>query len=134
MADWTYRCYVDGRRPNLWQRWYDENPEAQGKHDGRFMVLEQQDRWESPSPSWKPLSGDMKGLSEVRFEGKDRRAWRVFGHTNQTAQIFTVLSIGFHKDRKYTPKNVMGLAKHRWKEIENDPKKAQECERPKRKP
>ena len=42
---WTYRCYDNERPINLWQKWYDDNPDFQGSHDAIFRLLEQRETW-----------------------------------------------------------------------------------------
>lgn len=128
MANWNYRCYDDGDRTNLWQRWYDEHPQAQGAHDAAFELLEQMQVWQPPN--FKYLRGKYKGLGEVRFFGRDKLQWRVFGQLDQRSQRYLVLSIGYHKGKKYTPTNVMEKAKQRLSEVTNDTQKAVNCERP----
>lgn len=128
MANWTYRCYDDGKEPNLWQRWYESRPLVQGAHDNAFETLESE-------PIWK--GGHIRklvnanGVHEVKFKGNDKREWRVFGFfDNRIRQQFIVVEIGYHKKQNYTPRGVIKKAINRKKEIENGDAEAIRCERP----
>jgi Phage derived protein Gp49-like (DUF891) len=125
MANWTYRCYDDGNSPNLWRRWYDKTAPARGAHDATFDMLEQMEVW--GQPNFKSLG---QGLWEVRFQGQDRRQWRVFGSIDQGIQEFCALNIGYHKDRRYTPPTVLDKSRDRLNEIRSTPEKAVRCVRP----
>lgn len=128
MANWTYRCYIDGKLPNLWQRWYDSNPQVQGAHDAAFELLEQMEMW--APPKFKNLARDGKGVHEVKMKGRDNLQWRIFGHAFQNEQEFLVTAIGWHKGKQYSPATVIGTAKSRISEVNNDPGKAESCDRP----
>ena len=125
MANWTYRCYDDGKSSDLWRRWYQENPKVRGAHNAAFEMLEQMEVW--APPNFKALGKD---LYEVKFFGQDKRQWRVFGTIDLRNKEFIVLTIGYHKDRNYTPSNVMTKARERLYEIRENIGKAPACERP----
>lgn len=128
MANWTYQCYSDCVEPDFWRRWYDAHPQARGPHDAAFDLLEQMEVWQPPR--FKNLQRELKGLDEVKFKGRDKLQWRVFGKADQKKQSFVVLCIGYHKGSKYTPSNVTGIAMQRLSEISKNPWKAVDCERP----
>ena len=125
MANWTYRCYDDGKMPNLWRRWYDDNKPARGAHDATFEMLEKMESW--GPPNFKSLGSE---LYEVKFFGQDKRQWRVFGMVDQHGQEFIALNVGYHKDKNYTPSNVMSKARERLKEVKANIEEAPICERP----
>lgn len=123
---WTYRCYNDGKDPNLWQRWYRANKAARGAHDNAFRMLEQREEWQEPNA--KHLG---KGLIEVKFKGVDKRQWRIFGyHTAGEHRDFTVIGVGYHKDRVYTPRDAIPKAREIKADIEHGRAEAYPCERP----
>lgn len=97
------------------------------KHDAAFQFLEANVEWSEPQ--YKRLR-NYDGLGEVRLQGKV--AWRVFGfrRTEDNIREFIVLAVGNHKQQVYRPKNVLKTATRRMKEVQNDPKKAEYCERP----
>lgn len=128
MANWTYRCYIDGTKLGLWHQWYNDNVQAQGAHDLAFEFLEQLEVWKPPN--FKHLSGPAKGLHQVKFKGRDNRQWRVIGHANQQNQVFVALAIGYKKGKSYTPSNLLEKAKQRLQEVEADDANAENCERP----
>ena len=128
MASWSYRCYDDGGKPNLWQRWYDDTPAAQGGHDNAFDILEQQISWREPNA--RHLS-EADGLIEVKFKGTDNRQWRVFGfYQSGVRQEFVVVATGYHKMQVYTPRDVIRKAGRIKKKIVAGKEKATPCERP----
>lgn len=95
-------------------------------------MLEQLEIW--APPNFKPLKGEYKGLHEVKFFGRDHKQWRIFGKADQKNQSYLALSVGFHKDKEYTPSNILAKAKERLTEIYSNPKKAKTCDRPGRNP
>jgi hypothetical protein len=124
MASWTYRCYNDGKSPNLWQRWYDEHPSAQGSHDAAFGILEQLKVWREPNAK------AFDEVVEVRFKagGIQHRIFGFYGPGVRQQFIFT--GVGYHKGKNYTPKGILSACALRRSEIEDDPKKAIGCTRP----
>lgn len=124
MANWTYKCYDDGKSPNLWQRWYDDNPVARGAHDAAFGILEQLEFWHEPN------SRAFDDIVEVRFKA-GRVQHRIFGfYGSGVRQQFVVTGAGSHKDQVYKPKGILSLCSNRRSEIEGDPDKALDCTRP----
>lgn len=124
MALWTFKCYVDGTQPNLWQAWYDAHPEVQGSHDSIFGIIEQQPQWTNDKYT-KKLSN---GVIEVRLNGSPK--WRIFGHYGDGRREFVVTAIGWHKGKQYKPQGVVGLAAIRRGEIESGTANAAACRRP----
>lgn len=122
MAQWTYRCYDRGREPNLWAQWYDDHPEAQGVHDQVFDLLEDQVRWSMPLA--RHLKDD---LIEIRLLGPVQ--WRVFGCYGGK-RCFVVLAIGNHKDKVYSPPDIMKTARKRLAKFKRDEDHAKFCKRP----
>lgn len=123
---WTYRCYVKRDCPNLWEKWYVENPTLQGAHDRVFYVLEQRNPW--TGPNYKRLE-DRKGLCEVKFQANNVQ-WRIFGFFSGNSKEFVVLGVGNHKGKVYKPKSILDTCSKRMKEVQDDPKLATTCERP----
>lgn len=123
MANWTFRCYSDGRSPSLWQRWYDANPSAQGAFDATLNIILQQEVWRAPNTK------AFDQLIEIRFKGGGVQH-RIFGFYGGQKQQFIVLGTGYHKDKVYHPKDILKTCKYRRKEVEDDPAKATDCARP----
>jgi len=122
---WSYRCYDDGKVPNLWQRWYDAHPEVQGSHDAVFHFLEQRDQWREPFS--KVFDKNLK-IIEVRLNGKVK--YRILGFYGSAQHEFIVVATCSHKQSVYDPPDVKMTAGKRKKEIEANPGKAQLCVRP----
>jgi hypothetical protein len=124
MANWTYKCYDDGKSPSLWQRWYDDTPAAQGSFDAALNFLEALEVWQEPNAR---KIGD---LIEIKCKGGGIQH-RVFGfYSTGEKQKFIVLGFGDHKDRVYNPKDILKTCTRRRKEVEDDPSKAKDCTRP----
>lgn len=122
---YTYRCYVEGQEPNLWQRWYSQNPAFQGTHDSIFEILEQQDQWGQPYT--KKLK-NCDGLIEVCLNGNIQ--WRIFGFWGSKRKEFIVVAVGNHKQNVYTPRNILKTAKSIMNKIRAGNLGAKTCERP----
>lgn len=123
---WTYRCYDDGREPNLWRRWFDSAPDVHGSHDSVFGGLEQLDQWKPP---WSEYFDKNNRIVEVRLDGSVQ--WRVFGFFSSVQRReFIVLDIGYHKQRVYTPAGIRKILVRKKKEVEANPRKAPSCVRP----
>lgn len=120
---WTYRCYDDGKQPNLWRRWYDSNPDYQGTHDSIFDILEQQQQWKMP---WTRPLGD--GLIEVRLHGKVQ--YRILGYYGDARKEFIVVGTCSHKGNVYTPKDAIKVAKKAMNDIKGGRANAIQCSRP----
>lgn len=121
---WTYRCYDDGKSPNLWQRWYAETSGAQGAHDANFEILEQQPQWKPPHTKFfdKP-----NRIIEVRLQGTVKhRILGVYGKERE----FIVLGACYHKQKVYFPHDIRRTVIKRKNEIDADNSKAIRCERP----
>lgn len=126
MAQWTYRCYDDGKSPDLWRRWYDANPDIHGTHDSTFDILEQQDRWAKPHCDF--INKDER-LLEIRLNGKVK--FRIFGYYDlEVRKQFVVLGIGNHKGPVYSPKDILKTIILRKKEVLNGAATAHHCPRP----
>lgn len=123
---WTYRCYVDGARPNLWLDWYDSAPDAHGSHESVFDALEQMDNWRAP---YSKIINRKERIIEARVTGDVQ--WRVFGFFGEPRKEFIVLGIGHHKQRVYYPPDILTTIVKRKKEVEKDIGKAVPCVRPK---
>ena len=123
MASWTYRCYVDEKEPCLWQAWYNANANAQGAHDAVFDIIEQLEFWREPHTK------AFDELVEVRFKAAGRQH-RVFGFYGSVKQQFVIVGFGYHKGNVYTPKEILKTCTKRRSEIERDPNKARDCNRP----
>jgi hypothetical protein len=124
MANWAYRCYIDGKSPNLWRRWYDAHPDCQGSHDSVFRILDTLTPWREPQA--KKLSS---GVIEVRLSGT--LEWRVFGFYGTKQKEFVVVSIASKKGAVYTPKDALKTAEKLMKLCQADSGKAGHCECPK---
>lgn len=124
MANWTYKCYIDGKSPNLWQRWYDDNPAAQGAHDAALNILEELEVWRGPNAK------AFDDIVEIRFKagGIQHRIFGFYGSNEK--QRYIVTGTGSHKGNVYTPKGILKTCTKRREEIEGDPTKAKECSRP----
>jgi hypothetical protein len=121
---WKYRCYDDGRQPNLWQRWYEAHSDYQGSHTAVFDFLEQCVQWKMP---WADTLGD--GLIEVRLSGKVK--WRVLGYYSDVRVEFVVVLVCNHKQNVYAPKDAIPTAKKRMRDIKAGKQRTIICVRPK---
>lgn len=122
---WTYRCYDDGRQPNLWQRWYDANPDFQGTHDAIFETLESRLNWGPPHADY--LDSNYR-IVEVRLTGKVKH--RILGFYGNVRGEFVVLGTCFHKQNVYHPPGIKVTVIDRKNEIQNNQGKAIACVRP----
>lgn len=122
---WTYRCYDDGKKPNLWQRWYDANPDYQGRHDAVFDTLESLPYWKEPYSKY--LNNDER-IIEVRLTGKVKH--RILGFYGTKKQEFIVVATCNHKGKVYDPPDAPARAVKRKKEIERGERNAIVCTRP----
>ncbi len=123
-----YYCYNGREKPNLWSNWYHEQDEAvQAKHDNVFEFLEANDDWRLPQ--YRRLGG-FGNIGEVRIKAKVQ--WRIFGFRrgSEGNKEFVVVHVGHHKQNVYKPKKVREQSEKRMKEIQNDPRKANRCNRP----
>lgn len=122
-----YYCYVTRDEPNLWSKWYDAQDDAvQARHDTAFEFLEA-GNWKGPY--YKRLK-EHGNIGEVRIRAKVQ--WRIFGFRRGSTAMpeFVAVHVGSHKGNVYSPKGVLGQAAKRMKEVQNDPNKADTCERP----
>jgi hypothetical protein len=122
MVTWTYQCYDDGKQPNLWQRWYEKHPEAQGRHDAAFDMIEQMDVWQ------KPRVKSFGKITEVILNGPV--AHRIFGFFGSDPHVFIVTGVGYHKDQRYYPTDILKTVVKRRKEIEDGFNKPLSVNRP----
>lgn len=123
---WTYRCYDDGREPNLWQRWYDSNAEYRGSHDAVFGMLEQMTDWRMPLVD---LLIEKHRIFEVRLTGKVRH--RILGiYSAYARKEFIILATCTHKQRVYDPHDIKKTAVKRKNEILQDLERTKPCVRP----
>jgi hypothetical protein len=122
---WKYRCYDDGRQPNLWQRWYDSNPNFQGSHDAVFEILESRMNWGPPHADYLDKGNR---IVEIRLTGKVKH--RILGFYGNARGEFIVLAACFHKQSVYTPHNIKETVIARKIEIQKNPRKAIACDRP----
>ena len=68
-------------------------------------------------PHYRELTGAHKGLGEIKISAEVE--WRLIGQRDKQENSFTVLVICFHKDQNYSPKDALGTALRRWREIKN---------------
>jgi len=123
---WTYRVFDEGGEPNLWQRWYDENPQFRGTHDAVFRILEQLDNWKPPYADF--LNKD-KRIVEVRLNGNIKH--RILGFVSPvTRREFIVLGTCTHKQRVYDPPDIKKTVVKRKKDVERDLTRTIACARP----
>jgi len=122
----TYRCYDDGRQPNLWRRWYDSHPDFQGSHDSVFEMLESRMNWGPPHAEF--LDKENR-IVEIRLTGKVKH--RILGFYGQVRGEFIVLGSCIHKQKVYTPHGIKETVINRKTEIESNQQKAIVCARPK---
>lgn len=103
---WTLYCYDDGNKPDIWERWFFDDPLVSNAIRARHKVV------------WKYLEGmqywtdynlfhdsPVGGVKEVRILVKKDLQWRlggVFGHRE-----FTVLGAFYHKGNQYLPKAIL---------------------------
>jgi hypothetical protein len=123
---WTYRCYDDGRQPNLWRRWYESNPNFRGSHDSIFEMLETRVNWGPPHTRYLD---DENRIVEVRLSGKVKH--RILGFYSDVQLEFIVLGTCIHKQRVYTPHGIRDTVVIRKNEIQSNQGKAIACVRPK---
>jgi hypothetical protein len=123
---WTYRCYNDGGEPNLWQRWYEANPDYQGTHDSIFEMLESRVNWGPPHAEFLDTENR---IIEVRLTGKVK--YRILGFYGEVRGEFVVLGTCFHKQNVYTPPSIRDTVVVRKNEIQSNQGRAVACVRPK---
>jgi hypothetical protein len=123
---WTYRCYDDGGTPNLWQRWYDSNPDFQGSHDSIFEMLEGRVNWGPPHTEFLDTENR---IIEIRLTGKVKH--RILGFYGDTRSEFIVLGTCFHKQKVYSPAGIRQTVIDRKNEIKRNQGRAITCARPK---
>lgn len=102
----------DGKRPNLWDRWYaEQNSKVKARHDTVLRMLKSVTIWRDPF--FHGLGG--KGIEQILIH-KDRQ-WRILGYRDAAMTEFTVVGICYHKDRNYTPRDAEKTANRIMSEI-----------------
>jgi hypothetical protein len=123
---WTYCCYDDGKEPDLWRRWYDDNPDFQGTHDSIFEMLEDRVNW---GPKQVEYLDAENRILEVRLNGKVKH--RILGcYGWDVRQEFIVLGTCYHKQKVYHPHGIKDTVVRRKQEVERDLGRAPICVRP----
>lgn len=88
-----------------------------------FTFLEQRAVWSSPYYTQLTNGG---GIGEVRINTEIPH--RIFGYQNGTT--FNVMIIGSHKERVYSPRDVIKTAKRRMREVQKGVARLVKCNRP----
>lgn len=126
---WTWYCYDDAGDTDLWARWYHaQSARTRGQHRQIFEALEQREAFDWRKPLSKNLSD---GLIEIYVRSEVQ--WRLFGFywPKQQRRSFTIVLIGYHKGKIYTPPDAINQARKRKRDIENGTAKVRNCDRPK---
>lgn len=128
-----FYCYNDmkgkpdanGQRPNLWRRWYDEQSRrVKAKHDSVLRILTKLTVW--GDPYFHGLGGN--GLEQIII--KTDVQWRIVGYRSEDLKEFTVVSVCYHKDRQYYPKDAEATAERIMNEIKEGTSERIPCEPP----
>ena len=126
---WTWHCYDDGKDEDLWARWYyAQSHRTRGQHRQIFETLEQREE-----NDWrKPLTNNLgDGLIEIYVRSEVQ--WRLFGFYWPKGQrrSFTIVLIGYHKGKIYSPPGSIDQARKIMRDIENGNAEVRNCGRPK---
>jgi hypothetical protein len=122
---WTYFCYDDGGPGDLWSRWFrQQSRQTQARQAVVFKFLEA-GIWSEPGA--KKLDGG-SGLWEVRINSSIE--YRLFGFHGPDRRSFSIMIVGSHKERVYTPRNVIKTGIARMAEVERSRKGLIVCVRP----
>jgi hypothetical protein len=122
---WTFYCYDDGEKEDLWARWYKScDRKTKAAHDAYLEALEVREAHEWTKPFARHLK---KGLFEIYV--KSDVQWRLFGYFGRNHKI-TIVLIGYHKDKIYKPPNAIEKARALKAAIESGKARERRCDRP----
>lgn len=117
-----FYCYDDGKTPNLWKRWYDDQSDrVQARHDAVIRILKTLNPWRNPY--FHPLGN--KGIGQIIL--KTDVQWRVLGFHSADRTEFTVVYTCYHKGDVYTPRDAQMTAETRMNEILGDLTRRKPC-------
>src|SRR6266550_6142869 len=102
MMLWQFRCYVSARGTDEIRAWYDQQqPKVRAKFLSQLKTLGQLQAHEWRPPRFRWLSGDAKGLGEMRFEVA-RVQHRPLGF--QTQRTFVITFCAREMNDKFVPR------------------------------
>jgi hypothetical protein len=96
---WTFRSYVDRDGTDVIKEWFDgATKQARGGFRSKLRILGSLPKGEWRRPLFDTLSGDCKGLWEVRFDAAGV-PWRPLGFFDGTAVFILVICATKDGDR-----------------------------------
>jgi hypothetical protein len=116
---WTLYCYDDGKRPDIWERWFfDESlvtDAIRARHERVWVALRGMKIWDSYR-----LVHDcpVDGVKEVVIKVKKDLQWRLGGIYGPAQREFTVLGAFYHKGTRYYPDGILSQVKTAKSELE----------------
>ncbi|RYF51367.1 MAG: hypothetical protein EOO38_03410 [Cytophagaceae bacterium] len=124
MAEWGFRCYLDGAGTDVVRAWYDNGTkEVQNIFRSRLRILSSRTIQSWGRPTYDTLSDDGAGLGEIIFEANGI-AYRPLGFHMRTEKAFVIVlpaSKQGKKNRiKWDPRNALAEALKRKQEVLND--------------
>ena len=105
---WTLYCYDDGSKPDIWERWFFDDPlvskAIRARHRVVWNYLKGMNVWADYS-----LVHDcpVDGVKEVVVKVKKDLQWRIGGVYGPIQREFTVLGFFYHKGTQYLPKAIL---------------------------
>lgn len=128
MADgsWTFRSYFDSRKVSSAFAWYNSGtPEMRAKFISRlkFLAAAPRDKW--VRPLFDVLSGECRGLGEVRFKANkiEHRPLGFFSPGN----VFTFVFFAIEKGGSFEPKSACKVGLLNKEEIKKKPERSHVC-------
>lgn len=105
---WSLYCYDDGNTPDIWERWFFDEPlvsnAIRARHDNVWKFLKGMSVWTDYR-----LVHDcpVDGVKEVVVKVKTDLQWRIGGVYGPDQREFTVLGAFYHKGTQYLPKGIL---------------------------
>lgn len=122
---WTFRCYNNSHGEDEINEWYNaQGYNVQAEMDAVIEYLGERPRAEWVRPKFAPLSGNCKGLYEIRFKVNNIQ-YRILGFFGPKRLVFNMVYVFKKKSDEY--KRHCKKAQSRKKEIEEDDSKAKGC-------
>jgi hypothetical protein len=117
MHRWKLFDFVSPAGRNLILKWYSSDLTCgeQARLDSLMAILRKKHVW--GYPEFKMLSGQQKGLGEIRLSG-DRRAIRLVGFHRPGVAEFILLIGCTKKGRSYEPPNALETAVIRKRQVD----------------
>lgn len=115
---WDFRCYISPDGTEEIRSWYDKrSKKVQAKFHSRIKTLANLDLSEWNEVLYKPLHGNCRGLSEIRFKAGDVQH-RLLGFRSGEKE-YTILYCATEKGGKFVPLSACAKALTRKTEVLN---------------